>query len=72
MRPEVHVADDPAGAAAERIAAAVRHGGHLVLTGGATPRAAYERLADEHRRLLRCTVVDELPDARETYVEFAY
>src|SRR5256886_3926005 len=32
-------------AAAERIAAAVGAGGHLVLTGGSTPRAAYELLA---------------------------
>jgi 6-phosphogluconolactonase len=45
VRPDVHVADDPAAAAAERIAAAVRQGGQLVLTGGSTPRAVYERLA---------------------------
>src|SRR5207244_12408360 len=32
-------------AATERIAEAVRAGGHVVLTGGSTPRAAYELLA---------------------------
>jgi 6-phosphogluconolactonase len=42
LRPDVQVTDDPAGAAAERLAAA---GGHVVLTGGSTPRAAYERVA---------------------------
>ena len=42
MRPEVKVTEDPAGAAAERLAAAE---GHVVLTGGSTPRTAYERAA---------------------------
>jgi 6-phosphogluconolactonase len=37
------VTDDPAGAAAERLAAAA--GGHVALAGGSTPRAAYERVA---------------------------
>jgi 6-phosphogluconolactonase len=37
------VTDDPAGAAAERLAAAA--GGHIALSGGSTPRAAYERAA---------------------------
>lgn len=41
----VEVLDDPAAAAAERIAAACRSGANVVLTGGSTPRAAYERLA---------------------------
>jgi 6-phosphogluconolactonase len=40
--PEVHVTDDPAAAAAERLAAAE---GHVTLTGGSTPRSAYERVA---------------------------
>ena len=44
MRPEVNVTDDPAGAAAERLAAAT---GNVVITGGSTPRAAYERVAAE-------------------------
>lgn len=44
-RREIRVVDDVAGAAAERIAAAVRAGGHIALSGGSTPRAAHERLA---------------------------
>jgi 6-phosphogluconolactonase len=39
------VLEDPAGAAAERLAAAANAGGQIVLTGGSTPRVAYERLA---------------------------
>jgi 6-phosphogluconolactonase len=39
------VLDDAAAAAAERIAAACRSGANVVLTGGSTARAAYERLA---------------------------
>jgi 6-phosphogluconolactonase len=42
---ELVVADDPAEAAAERIAAAARAGGHLALSGGSSPRPAYERAA---------------------------
>ena len=38
------VTDDPAGVAAERLAAAA--GGHIALSGGSTPRAAYERAAE--------------------------
>ena len=36
---------DPAAEAADRLAAAVRAGGHVALSGGSTPRAAYERMA---------------------------
>jgi 6-phosphogluconolactonase len=39
------VLEDSAGAAAERIAAVAGAGGHVALTGGSTPRAAYERAA---------------------------
>ena len=39
--------EDVAGAAAERIAAAVRAGGNVALSGGSTPRAAHERVARE-------------------------
>ncbi len=39
------VLEDPAGATAERIAAVARTGGHIALTGGSTPRVAYERAA---------------------------
>jgi 6-phosphogluconolactonase len=42
---EVKVVEDPAGAAAERIVACARVGGHVVLTGGSTPAEAYERAA---------------------------
>jgi 6-phosphogluconolactonase len=43
LRPEVEVSDDPAGAAAARLAEA---GGHVVITGGSTPRAAYGQVAE--------------------------
>jgi 6-phosphogluconolactonase len=39
------VTDDPAGEAAVRLADAAGAGGHVALSGGSTPRAAYERLA---------------------------
>ena len=42
MKPDLQVIDDPAGAAAELLAGA---SGHVVLTGGSTPRSAYERAA---------------------------
>lgn len=46
MNREIVVVDDPAEAAAERIAAAVRRGGHIALAGGSTPRHVYEQLAE--------------------------
>jgi 6-phosphogluconolactonase len=42
---EVRVVDDPAGPASELLAEAAGKGGHVVITGGSTPRAAYERAA---------------------------
>jgi 6-phosphogluconolactonase len=42
MNPDFRVSDDPAGAAAELLAEAT---GHVALTGGSTPRVAYERAA---------------------------
>jgi 6-phosphogluconolactonase len=42
---ELVVADDPTEEAAQRIAAAARAGGHVALSGGSTPRPAYERAA---------------------------
>jgi 6-phosphogluconolactonase len=42
---EIAVVADPAAAAAERVAAVVRRGGHVALAGGATPRRAYALLA---------------------------
>lgn len=44
MKPDFQVSDDPAGAAAAVLAEA---GGHLCITGGSTPKAAYERVAAE-------------------------
>jgi 6-phosphogluconolactonase len=38
---EIVVAENPAQDVAERLAAAAREGGHVVLTGGSTPRIAY-------------------------------
>jgi 6-phosphogluconolactonase len=46
MSREVAIVSDPAAAAAERIAAVVRRGGHIALAGGSTPRRAYELLAE--------------------------
>ena len=39
---EIVVAESPAQVVAERLAEAARTGGHMVLTGGSTPRTAYE------------------------------
>jgi 6-phosphogluconolactonase len=44
LRPEVHVSEDPAGEAARRLRDAT---GQVVITGGSTPRAAFERVAEE-------------------------
>jgi 6-phosphogluconolactonase len=48
--------DDPAAAAADRLAAAVAAGGHIALTGGSTPRATYERLATMDLDWAACTL----------------
>ncbi len=42
MKPELRVSDDPARAAAELLAGST---GHVALTGGSTPRSAYEQAA---------------------------
>ena len=42
MRVDLQVSDDPAGVAAEMMAAVT---GHMVVTGGSTPKAAYGQLA---------------------------
>jgi 6-phosphogluconolactonase len=39
---DIVVSDNPAQVVAEQLAAAARAGGHVVLTGGSTPRQAYE------------------------------
>ena len=43
--PELHVADDPAAAVARLLADQAARGGSIVLTGGSTPRRAYELAA---------------------------
>lgn len=43
--PSIVVSADPAAEAAERLAAVASAGGHVALSGGSTPRAAYERAA---------------------------
>jgi 6-phosphogluconolactonase len=50
------VTEDLAGAVAERLAAAMRAGGHVALAGGSSPRAAYERLAGMSLPWGRCTL----------------
>jgi 6-phosphogluconolactonase len=42
---DIVVDDDPAQVVADRLAVAARAGGHVVLTGGDSPRLAYERAA---------------------------
>jgi 6-phosphogluconolactonase len=42
---DLRIVENPAAEAAELIANAVRAGCHIVLAGGSTPRAAYERVA---------------------------
>ena len=46
MNVERLVLDDPAQAVAERLAAAAESGAQIALTGGSTPRMAYERAAE--------------------------
>ena len=43
--PAIRVLDDPAGVLAEQLAQAASDGRSIVLTGGSTPRVAYERAA---------------------------
>src|SRR5205085_637563 len=45
MRPEVRVSDQLTENAAALLAEAAERGGHIVITGGSTPKAAYERVA---------------------------
>lgn len=49
MSAEIEVLDDPARACAALLLSAVLHGGDVVLTGGSTPRPAYEELANAIR-----------------------
>ena len=43
--PQIEVLDDPSAAVGELMAEAAAGGRHIVLTGGSTPRAAYEHAA---------------------------
>jgi len=45
LRTEVTVSEDPPGLVAERLTEAAAKGGHIAVTGGSTPRRAYERAA---------------------------
>jgi 6-phosphogluconolactonase len=46
---EIEVLDDPSRACAALLLSAVLHSGDIVLTGGSTPRTAYEELAEAIR-----------------------
>src|SRR3954454_15608665 len=46
MRPEVRVSEQLAEDAAHLLAEAAERGGHMVLTGGSTPKSAYGRAAE--------------------------
>jgi 6-phosphogluconolactonase len=48
---EIEVIDDPARACAAMLLGAMLSGGHVVLTGGSTPRPAYEELTQVIREL---------------------
>jgi ectoine hydroxylase-related dioxygenase (phytanoyl-CoA dioxygenase family) len=50
----------------------VMHWLHTPEVGLDVPRDFYDSLAPEAQRLLRARVVDELPEAGETYVKFAF
>jgi 6-phosphogluconolactonase len=54
--PALLVFNDPAAAAAERLATAVKAGGQIVLTGGSTPRHTYERLVTMEVDWSSCTL----------------
>jgi len=45
MDVDIRVEDDAAGAVAQELARAAREGGHIAVSGGASPRPAYERAA---------------------------
>lgn len=53
---ELRVLDDPASEAAERLVAVAVAGGHIALTGGSTPRAAYEAAAAMDADWSSCTL----------------
>ncbi len=48
MSIDIQVVDDPASACAEALSSAAATGEHIVLTGGSSPKRAYELAAAEH------------------------
>src|SRR5512133_2180719 len=46
MRPEVRISEQLTEDAAHLLAEAAERGGHLVITGGSTPKAAYQRVTE--------------------------
>ncbi len=54
--PDIEVLDDPAAAVAQRLADAAAAGQHIVLTGGSTPRNAYEQAAELGADWSRATI----------------
>ncbi|HYZ81762.1 MAG TPA: 6-phosphogluconolactonase, partial [Solirubrobacteraceae bacterium] len=54
--PDIEVLDNPAERVAEMLAEAARGGSHIVLTGGSTPRVAYERVAEKGVDWSRATI----------------
>jgi 6-phosphogluconolactonase len=53
---QISVVEDPGAAVAERLTAVAEQGGHLVLTGGSTPRDAYAMAAERDADWSRATV----------------
>src|SRR5437764_719203 len=53
---QISVVDDPGAAVAERLTAVAERGGHVVLTGGSTPRNGYALLAERDVDWSRATV----------------
>jgi 6-phosphogluconolactonase len=55
MSVELRVVEDPAATCAEMLTEAAAAGGHIVLAGGSTPRAAYQRAASAGTSWARAT-----------------
>jgi len=56
MSPTIEVLDDPSAACADLLVEAAAAGGQLVLTGGSTPQAAYERAAEKREAWSEATL----------------
>ncbi len=70
MSARLEIVEDPAAACVSLLQGAAAQGGHIVLTGGSTPRAAYERIEGAWERVTvwfgdeRCVPPD---DERSNY-----